>query len=409
MELGSTPAPAAGFDDFPGSSFSGDDKNIAAAKYLDDMFSYTRIDDSNCCSYIFVLLYFPLGAMLLFIRIVVFLPLVCLACSIRCSPFCLPRSVHTVLMRFHFLVYFGVNICVTGKPDKDARIWVANHISEFDALAIRSIADPHILGYSFYKDLWWLQLSPLGLMNMIYVPQQSRTDGNSSGRDAINQHINDLLKTESKFILLFPEGGLTNTSTALLQYHKFVFGLGKRVQPITLKICSPLPVNPDTGYASFLSNIIWFIFMPFQRYEVGFLPAADIAENESALDFTRRVMAVTAKNLNMKVSPFLYSDKRKWLQVKKLMINNGHNFAFQIDQETGTVHVSLRASPTTKKASSKQIAPDIGTEGSGADLPAVTDRDLFLKYIHEAWGMDKEGFHHIIFSTPSSASGRSNV
>ena len=189
-------------------------------------------------------------------------------------------------MRFHFLVYFGVLIDSKGKPDKDSRIWVANHISEFDALAIRSLADPYILGYSFYKEMWWLQLSPLGLMNMIYVPQKSRSDGNHSGRDDINQQITKVLQKDSNFVLLFPEGGLTNTSTALLQYHKYVFGLGKVVQPIALRISSPLPVYPDTGYASFVSNIMWFVFMPFQRYQVDFLPAREISENESSLPST---------------------------------------------------------------------------------------------------------------------------
>ena len=137
-------------------------------------------------------------------------------------------------------------------------------------LAIRACGNPYILGYSFYLQLWWLKLSPLRLLNMVYVPQKSRSEGNSAQRDEIRNQVRDILENKSNPILVFPEGGLTNGKAGLLQYHKFMFSLNVGVQPIVLKHRRPLPININSSKRNHFFIMCSGLFVPF-NYTVEFL------------------------------------------------------------------------------------------------------------------------------------------
>ena len=64
-------------------------------------------------------------------------------------------------------------------------------------------------------------------MKLVYVEQKSRTDGGSDARNEINDKIKAIIKEDANNkILVFPEGGLTNTNSGILQFHKFMFSLG---------------------------------------------------------------------------------------------------------------------------------------------------------------------------------------
>lgn len=371
------------YDIFPGCDFEGNEKNLAALKYLDDMFAYNRFDSDNIFKInnlksLLLLIYIPLGVVIVCIRMFIFFPILCLLSSI-----CLPRSVHTIIMRIQLFILFGCWISVNGTPSKDSRIWCANHISEFDAIILRAISDPYILGYKFYVDIWWLKISPLKLMKMIYVPIESRSEG-SSARDVINDNINAIISNSNDIVLVFPEGGLTNTGIGLLQYHKFMFGLNTTVQPLVLKNWRPISMFLDTGFALFLSNVIMFFFVPFQIYEIEFLPSILTEDFTKSLQYSREIMALTAKHLNNKVTPFLYSDKKKWLACKRKLLEQGFNFEFNLNHQNKSVEINNNYS---KKNCSKNAVED-----------ETSLKHIILKNLYETWGLDKEGFSHIIFS-----------
>lgn len=284
-----------------------DDRNIATLKYLDSLFAYQRKKDgTSIFSKLMLYAYFPLGVALVFLRLLVFLPIT----GIFASIICIPRCLQTYILRLELFLFFGFWITVKGRPKKEAKIWVSNHISEIDALCLRAIDDPHILGYSFYATLWWLKCSPLSIMKLVYVQQQSRTEGNAEARNEINDKIKAIIaEDESNKILVFPEGGLTNTNSGILQFHKFMFGLGETIQPIVLRNSTPCPLHLDTGIASFFSNVVTFFFTPFQRYTVEFLDATTINSEagEDALDFARRTAQDIADRLEVCNSLFIIS------------------------------------------------------------------------------------------------------
>lgn len=354
------------------------------------MFDYSRVKKSaSWYSLLMLALYFPLGVLLVPVRVLLTV-VMGLISALQCTSFCLPRKLHTVLLRVQLLIFFGVWIEIRGKPAADTPLWVANHISEFDAIVLRAIADPYILGYHFYRDIWWLKLSPIRIFKMIYVPQQSRSEGNGSARDEINRVIRSTLQSPGEVLLLFPEGGLTNGRVGLLQYHKFVFGLDMRVQPIALSLASPLPLHVDTMYASFLSNVLCFMFVPFQCYTVDFLPPAaiDAELQESPLEFSRRVMTLTAAHLNIKVSPFLYSDKKKWGLLRRGLAGDGFKLDIVVDEASSSVAVVDTASKKKARHKGNAVQPEEGGDSA---------RELLLGRLYEAWQMTHASFSHLCF------------
>lgn len=282
-------------------------------------------------------------------------------------------------------------------------------LGEIDAIVLRTLEDPYILGYDKYSSLWWLKFTPLNIMRMIYVPQQTRAE-NSSGRDGVNQAISDILATPHK-ILLFPEGGLTNGNVGLLQYHKYTFGLDEVIQPITLQYSCPLCVNLDEAYKTFVGNILWFVFVPYKKYTVTFLSpqkinqfhvsSANINANgnicsskvgvdigtdienevskdnnaETPLQFCRRVMKLTSTYLHTQCTPFLYKDKRIWLSLKKIYISKGYDIKFIVDSKNENVDVIDR----NNSISSTEL------------------KNMLLIDMDHYWGMNATTFHHLIF------------
>ncbi|CAM9499143.1 unnamed protein product, partial [Ectocarpus fasciculatus] len=283
---------------------------------LDSLFVYSRLAVSVLSwQSALLLLYAPIGALIVAFRVLVGFPITCLI-----SVLPLPRWMHTRIFRYELLLFYGIYVRVIGEPAEGARIFTPNHISEFDAVAIRAVLDPVIFAYSIYENMWWLKCTPIHIFQMEFVPPVSRMEGNALGRDIINSKINDLLQNTSRTLLVFPEGGLTNTPSGLMQYHKHTFGLGVKMQPIALKYWSPLPLHADTAYASFVNNVLCMLLNPYQAYTIQFLPAMQGLDGESGLSFSRRVMATTAHKLNMLATPFLYSDKKKWLQLRRRMM-----------------------------------------------------------------------------------------
>ena len=358
-------------DEFPGCTFSrADERNLACVKFIDDMLPHERVHKKKVCPYIFFLLYSPIGFALAFVRLVVFLPL---TGAVSC---CVPTPCRTVFTRFVLFLLFGVWVKVKGRPNETARVWAANHTSEMDAIAIRAVGNPFILGYSFYLKLWWLKCSPLSLLNMVYVPQKSRTEGNGEARDNVRKIVHELLQTSSQSILVFPEGGLASGKVGLLQYHMFMFSLGVPVQPIKIQVSRPLPININCEVegTTFFDNVFWFVFLPFQSFELTFLDCVSREEDEEVLAFSRRVQSLTAKAMGVRASPFLYKDKQRWLKIKHKYVKEGYQFSLCVNDITQCVDVLYTCEPTHKVRPTEEPL-----------------RDRLLRDIYDLWDLRNPG------------------
>jgi ancient ubiquitous protein 1 len=355
---------------FPGSRFqNAKDKNLAGLNHLTNMFDWVRVNNENSLKYLAFLIYFPIGIIVTLIRLIILVPLMS-------TTYILPRNIQSFCIRLQLFLFVGVWINVKGTLSTDSRILVANHIAEIDAIIIRALTDPYTLMYSFYSNVWWLKYTPLSIVRMILVPQVSRHE-DSNGRNMIDERIREILKEDTTNpILLFPEGGLTNFKNGLMQYHKFVFGLNVKIQPIALQCNTFLPINLDGAYSSFLSNYLWFLFLPIKTYTITFLPPVEQYSNETSLEFCRRVMNITSNYLNIICSPFLYSDKKKWLKLYQQYIDKGYDIQIYVDEKN----------------------EDVTVIDKNKKLTSIAAKEMLLQDMHDVWDMSNPNFNHLYFA-----------
>jgi ancient ubiquitous protein 1 len=331
------------------------------AAYLESMFDANRFPPINGQAWgvlgrLVILLYAPLGCLLVVWRLAVLMPLLSLL------DVCCPVRWRGAMFRAYALVAFGFVVRVRGRPGQEggkrARIVVANHLSELDALAMRAVIPGAMktLGYAFYQRIWWLRFSPLGMLGPIFVPQKSRTEGAkeaqkkgevdpqsgdaggvkneaSAGRDRVRKAVRATIAADPDGhvpIVVFPEGGLTNGKVALLQYHRWMFSLGETVQPVALRHRGLLPIRINHMHATFAGNVFWFLFQPLHLYDVAWLDpqkAEDVLEGgdgaSPAAALAQSTMTATAEALGVSASPFLYSDKRRHVKAKVALRQEG--------------------------------------------------------------------------------------
>ncbi|TMW67825.1 hypothetical protein Poli38472_007497 [Pythium oligandrum] len=284
------------------------------------MFQFERIKSPYHFGHVLLLLYAPIGVVLMCLRI--FLAFLFALLVPRCfSEQQLDR------MGMHKLTAFlsGTIVIVEDEHNFDrtqpAEIIASNHISEFDAVAVRILTPSYVLGYDFYKKMLFFKL--LGdKFGLLYVPYVSRQQGGGAGRDQIREIIQEKLSRGDKPISFFPEGGLTNGRKGLLQYHKFLFSLGRRIQPLAIQASDgPFPVNINDETSTFLANVLWYFFVPYHVYRIKCLPVTRAEPDEDALAFAQRVMKQTARALKQDATPFLYRDKIAYTRFMTRQIN----------------------------------------------------------------------------------------
>jgi hypothetical protein len=171
------------------------------------MFQFERIKSPVGIGHLLMLLYAPIGIVLLFLRgTMLFL----LALTM---PRCLSEQQLDRLGLHRVAAWLtGTVVLLEDAHHFDfkapADVIVANHISEFDAVAVRALLPSYVLGYDFYKKMLFFRL--LGdKFGLVYVPYASRNQGGAHGRDAVRDIIMDKLEKRDKPLVVFPEVRLT--------------------------------------------------------------------------------------------------------------------------------------------------------------------------------------------------------
>lgn len=168
------------------------------------MFQFERVKSPLRLGHVFLLLYAPFGVLLLVFRLLAVF-LLALVLPTLCSE----QRLHRLGVHAIFAFVTGTIVRVQDRHHLDAAtradIIVANHISEFDALALlKGIGPGYVLGYDFYKKMLFFRLLR-GVSGMVYVPYVSRRQGGAKGRDEVREIIMDKLAKKDKPLIAFPE------------------------------------------------------------------------------------------------------------------------------------------------------------------------------------------------------------
>uniref|UniRef100_A0AC11DH86 AUP1 lipid droplet regulating VLDL assembly factor n=1 Tax=Ovis aries TaxID=9940 RepID=A0AC11DH86_SHEEP len=109
-------------------------------------------------------------------------------------------------------------------------------------------------------------------------------------------------------LLLFPEEEATNGREGLLRFSSWPFSIQDVVQPLTLRVQRPL-VSVTVSDASWVSELLWSLFVPFTVYQVRWLRPVHRQLGEGSEEFALRVQQLVAKELGQTGTRLTPADK----------------------------------------------------------------------------------------------------
>lgn len=114
-------------------------------------------------------------------------------------------------------------------------------------------------------------------------------------------------------LLLFPEEEATNGREGLLRFSSWPFSIQDVVQPLTLQVQRPL-VSVTVSDASWVSELLWSLFVPFTVYQVRWLHPVHRHLGEGSEEFALRVQQLVAKELGQIGTRLTPADKAEHMK-----------------------------------------------------------------------------------------------
>ncbi|XP_014210730.1 ancient ubiquitous protein 1-like [Copidosoma floridanum] len=275
-----------------------------------------------------VLIYTPVGLLLVILRLIVCLHLWLLATIL---PDC--QSLRSILNRGLAFV-FGIIVKVnqdSEKRDEQARIVIANNISALDDFVLATAANTVTPSLSNLPD----SLSnALGLQKM-----------DMSSKDNLVTEIKQFLANSKINIALQPEFSATNSHKALLKFNTWPFTIESTIQPIVLQAKRPEFVDIQlTSIAStWWTDVMWFMFAPYTIFTVKFLK---IKRNTDADVLVRDVEKEIADSLKIETSQHTVSDKTEYEKryvIEKLQNRGPQNQSVSSSQIVASIEMQRMA------------------------------------------------------------------
>lgn len=262
--------------------------------------------------------YLPVGLALLVCRCILLVPVV-VAFAV------LPAGLFTAPMLRLMQVPFGLVVRVAGldvlerarREHGSAFVLAANHTTAFDVFPFISLVRVRVLlDAGFYR----LILSTFGKIVGAVPLDKSHGD-----KTTVRSAVLDALHSPAAAgpLLFFPEGWDTNSAVGLLQFNKFVFGLGKPIVPVALRARIPfgLALVPSMLGSSLAREVAYLLFYPCIVWQLDFLPTMQRAPGETEAAFARRVQQSVAAALGIAATS--YSDKDA-LALRRAIMDSPH-------------------------------------------------------------------------------------
>ncbi|XP_007523424.1 lipid droplet-regulating VLDL assembly factor AUP1 isoform X1 [Erinaceus europaeus] len=114
-------------------------------------------------------------------------------------------------------------------------------------------------------------------------------------------------------LLLFPEEEATNGREGLLRFSSWPFSIQDVVQPLTLRVQRPL-VSVTVSDASWISELLWSLFVPFTVYQVRWLHPVHRQLEEGNEEFALRVQQLVARELGQTGTRLTPADKAEHMK-----------------------------------------------------------------------------------------------
>ncbi|XP_045405888.1 lipid droplet-regulating VLDL assembly factor AUP1 isoform X2 [Lemur catta] len=242
-----------------------------------------------------LLLYAPVGFCLLVLRLFLGIHVFLVSCA-------LPDS---VLRRFVVRTMCAVLGLVarqedSGLRDHRVRVLISNHVTPFDhnIVNLLTTCSTPLLNSSPSFVCW-----SRGFMEM---------DGRGELVESLKRFCASTRLPPTP-LLLFPEEETTNGREGLLHFSSWPFSIQDVVQPLTLQVQRPL-VSVTVSDASWVSELLWSLFVPFTVYQVRWLRPVHRQLGEGNEEFAFRVQQLLAKELGQTGTRLTPADKAEHMK-----------------------------------------------------------------------------------------------
>nr|XP_008528535.1 PREDICTED: ancient ubiquitous protein 1 isoform X3 [Equus przewalskii]XP_014586564.1 ancient ubiquitous protein 1 isoform X2 [Equus caballus] len=242
-----------------------------------------------------LLLYAPVGFCLLVLRLFLGIHVFLVSCA-------LPES---VLRRFVVRTMCAVLGLVARQEDSElrdhrVRVLISNHVTPFDHNIVNlltSCSTPLLNSPPSF--VCWSR----GFMEM---------DGQGELVESLKRFC-AATRLPPTPLLLFPEEEATNGREGLLRFSSWPFSIQDVVQPLTLRVQRPL-VSVTVSDASWVSELLWSLFVPFTVYQVRWLRPVHRQLGEGNEEFALRVQQLVAKELGQTGTRLTPADKAEHMK-----------------------------------------------------------------------------------------------
>ncbi|XP_032099327.1 ancient ubiquitous protein 1 isoform X3 [Sapajus apella] len=242
-----------------------------------------------------LLLYAPVGFCLLVLRLFLGIHVFLVSCA-------LPDS---VLRRFVVRTMCALLGLVArqedpGLRDHSVRVLISNHVTPFDHNIVNLLTTCSTpLLNSPPSFVCWSR----GFMEM---------DGRGELVESLKRFCASTRLPPTP-LLLFPEEEATNGREGLLRFSSWPFSIQDVVQPLTLQVQRPL-VSVTVSDASWVSELLWSLFVPFTVYQVRWLRPVHRQLGEENEEFALRVQQLVAKELGQTGTRLTPADKAEHMK-----------------------------------------------------------------------------------------------
>jgi len=185
----------------------------------------------------------------------------------------------------------NLRLHITGRPDPDARLWVANHISWLDIIALGSLLPCQFLAKGDVAE--WPVIGYLAKgIGTLFVKRGDAGQTTSTAEQMVWR------LRQGKRLLLFPEGTTTN-GEKLLRFHGKLFQPAQRagvgVQAVALRYAGEANrLAPFIGDDAFLPHLLTLLGADPLELRVNFCPLlpAGLDRQEMAQAAHRQIAAI---------------------------------------------------------------------------------------------------------------------
>ncbi|XP_022161901.1 ancient ubiquitous protein 1-like [Myzus persicae] len=237
--------------------------------------------------------YFPFGVILVVLRVFIAIHAILLTVILSNYP-----NIRRPLLKIMSGVLGLIVVEKENSSIKNSRVLVSNYLSLFDHIAL------HLATGSFTPTTVFSRPVALyfGLISTL-------TNDNLTTESTVLKQF--LANDNKKSLLLFPEGASTNGKCALLRFSNVPALISDNLQPVALTITRPSFANINIsvlGSKNF-TEIFWFFFVPFTKFEYKLLEVIQRSEDESNETFMSRVETAISQELNISTSNITKNDK----------------------------------------------------------------------------------------------------